>query len=221
MDVIRSTLDLKKQEPCMSEEFSSIDEQASYGIGRQVGEQLAQQPFEGMSSKAVIAGIADVLEGNPSQVSDADISNAIDDVNQRLRKQQNEAAATHAVEGERFLEANAQRDEVTVTDSGLQYEVIESGAGETPSASSKVRVHYHGTLVNGTVFDSSVSRGEPIEFDVGGVIPGWTEALQLMKAGDKWKLYIPHQLAYGANGAGGAIGPYQALIFEVELLAVV
>jgi len=205
----------------MSEEFSSIDEQASYGIGRQVGEQLAQQPFEGMSSKAVIAGIADVLEGKPSQVSDADISNAIDDVNQRLRKQQNEAAATHAVEGERFLEANAQRDEVTVTDSGLQYEVIESGAGETPSASSKVRVHYHGTLVNGTVFDSSVSRGEPIEFDVGGVIPGWTEALQLMKAGDKWKLYIPHQLAYGANGAGGAIGPYQALIFEVELLAVV
>jgi len=205
----------------MSEEFSSIDEQASYGIGRQVGEQLAQQPFEGMSSKAVIAGIADVLEGNPSQVSDADISNAIDDVNQRLRKQQNEAAATHAVEGERFLEANAQRDEVTVTNSGLQYEVIESGAGETPSASSKVRVHYHGTLVNGTVFDSSVSRGEPIEFDVSGVIPGWTEALQLMKAGDKWKLYIPHQLAYGANGAGGAIGPYQALIFEVELLAVV
>lgn len=205
----------------MSEEFSSIDEQASYGIGRQVGEQLAQQPFEGMSFKAVIAGIADVLEGNPSQVSDADISNAIDDVNQRLRKQQNEAAATHAVEGERFLEANAQRDEVTVTNSGLQYEVIESGAGETPSASSKVRVHYHGTLVNGTVFDSSVSRGEPIEFDVGGVIPGWTEALQLMKAGDKWKLYIPHQLAYGANGAGGAIGPYQALIFEVELLAVV
>jgi len=205
----------------MSEEFTSIDEQASYGIGRQVGEQLAQQPFEGMSSKAVIAGIADVLEGNPSQVSDADISNAIDDVNQRLRKQQNEAAATHAVEGERFLEANAQRDEVTVTNSGLQYEVIESGAGETPSASSKVRVHYHGTLVNGTVFDSSVSRGEPIEFDVGGVIPGWTEALQLMKAGDKWKLYIPHQLAYGANGAGGAIGPYQALIFEVELLAVV
>jgi FKBP-type peptidyl-prolyl cis-trans isomerase FklB len=221
MDVIRSILDLKKQELCMSEEFSSIDEQASYGIGRQVGEQLAQQPFEGMSSKAVIAGIADVLEGNPSQVSDADISNAIDDVNQRLRKQQNEAAATHAVEGERFLEANAQRDEVTVTNSGLQYEVIESGAGETPSASSKVRVHYHGTLVNGTVFDSSVSRGEPIEFDVGGVIPGWTEALQLMKAGDKWKLYIPHQLAYGANGAGGAIGPYQALIFEVELLAVV
>ncbi len=205
----------------MSEEFTSIDEQASYGIGRQVGEQLAQQPFEGMSPKAVIEGIADVLEGNPSQVSEADIKAAIDDLNQRLRKQQNEAAATQAAEGERFLEANAQRDEVNVTDSGLQYEVIESGDGETPASSSKVRVHYHGTLVNGTVFDSSVQRGEPIEFDVGGVIPGWTEALQLMKTGDKWKLYIPHELAYGANGAGGVIGPYQALIFEVELLAVV
>ena len=84
-----------------------------------------------------------------------------------------------------------------------------------------MRVHYHGTLIDGTVFDSSVNRGEPIEFDVGGVIPGWTEALQLMSAGDKWKLFIPHELAYGANGAGGAIGPYQALIFEVELLAVV
>ena len=204
-----------------SSEFITIDEQASYGIGRQVGEQLSQQPFEGMSPGAVVAGIRDVLEGNPSQVSEADIKVAIDDINQRMRKQQNAAAATHAAEGERFLEANAGRDEVTVTESGLQYEVLESGDGETPSASSKVRVHYHGTLVDGTVFDSSVSRGEPIEFDVGGVIAGWTEALQLMKTGDKWKLYIPHQLAYGANGAGGVIGPYQALVFEVELLAVV
>lgn len=205
----------------MSEEFSTIDEQASYGIGRQVGEQLAQQPFDGMSAKAVVAGISDVLEGNPSQVSETDIKTAIDDVNQRLQKKQNEAAATHAAEGERFLEANAGRDEVNVTESGLQYEVLESGDGDTPSATSKVRVHYHGTLVDGTVFDSSVSRGEPIEFDVGGVIPGWTEALQLMKTGDKWKLYIPHELAYGANGAGGVIGPYQALVFEVELLAVI
>ena len=205
----------------MSEDFTTIDEQASYGIGRQVGEQLAQQPFDGMSAKAVVAGISDVLEGNPSQVSEGDIKTAIDDVNQRLQKKQNEAAATHAAEGERFLEDNAGRDEVNVTESGLQYEVLASGDGDTPSATSKVRVHYHGTLVDGTVFDSSVTRGEPIEFDVGGVIPGWTEALQLMKAGDKWKLYIPHELAYGANGAGGVIGPYQALVFEVELLAVI
>lgn len=205
----------------MSEVFTTIDEQASYGIGKQIGEQLSQQPFEGMSPKAVIAGISDVLEGNPGQVSDADIKTAIDDVNQRLQKQESQAAGQHAAQGEQFLGENSARDEVTVTDSGLQYEVLESGDGESPSASSKVRVHYHGTLIDGTVFDSSVNRGEPVEFDVGGVIPGWTEALQLMSAGDKWKLFIPHELAYGANGAGGAIGPYQALIFEVELLAVV
>jgi FKBP-type peptidyl-prolyl cis-trans isomerase FklB len=205
----------------MSDEFNTIDEQASYGIGKQIGEQLSQQPFEGMSPKAVIAGISDVLEGNPGQVSDADIKTAIDDVNQRLQKQENQAVGQQAGEGEQFLGENSAREEVTVTDSGLQYEVLESGDGESPSASSKVRVHYHGTLIDGTVFDSSVNRGEPIEFDVGGVIPGWTEALKLMSMGDKWKLFIPHQLAYGANGAGGAIGPYQALIFEVELLAVV
>ena len=205
----------------MSEEFTSIDERASYGIGRQVGEQLARQPFDGMSTRAVIAGIADVLDGNPSQVSDKDIREAIDDLNQRLVKEQNKAAGKLAEEGEQFLEDNAGRDEVNITETGLQYEVLQSGDGETPTASSKVRVHYHGTLVDGTVFDSSVNRGEPIEFAVGGVIAGWTEALQMMKEGDKWKLFIPHQLAYGANGAGGVIGPYQTLVFEVELLAVV
>jgi len=135
-------------------------------------------------------------------------------------KKQNENAGKEAAAGEQFLADNADRDEVKVTDSGLQYEVLASGDGETPSASSTVKVHYHGTLIDGTVFDSSVNRGEPIEFPVNGVIAGWTEALQLMKTGDKWKLYIPHNLAYGAQGAGGVIGPYQALIFEVELLAV-
>jgi len=204
----------------MSEEFATIDEKASYGIGRQVGEQLASQPFDGMSPKAVIAGIADVLEGNPTRVSENEIKAAIDDLNKRLMKQQNQAAGMQAEEGEQFLKDNSDRDEITVTGSGLQYEVIESGDGESPTADSTVKVHYHGTLIDGTVFDSSVNRGEPIEFNVGGVIPGWTEALQLMKVGDKWKLYIPYQLAYGANGAGGVIGPYQALIFEVELLGI-
>jgi FKBP-type peptidyl-prolyl cis-trans isomerase FklB len=197
-----------------------MDEKASYGIGRQVGEQLARQPFDGMSTKALLAGIGDVLDGNPSQVREADLKSAIDDLNQRMIKKQNENAGKEASAGEQFLADNADRDEVKVTDSGLQYEVLASGDGETPSASSTVKVHYHGTLIDGTVFDSSVNRGEPIEFPVNGVIAGWTEALQLMKTGDKWKLYIPHNLAYGAQGAGGVIGPYQALIFEVELLAV-
>jgi FKBP-type peptidyl-prolyl cis-trans isomerase FklB len=205
----------------MSEEFTSIDEQASYGIGRQVGEQLARQPFDGMSTRAVIAGIADVLDGNPSQVSDADIKAAIDELNKRIMQQQSEDAGRLAAQGEQFLEDNAKREEVDITETGLQYEVLASGDGESPTESSTVRVHYHGTLVDGTVFDSSVDRGEPIEFPVNGVIAGWTEALLMMKPGDKWKLFIPHNLAYGANGAGGVIGPYQALVFEVELLAVV
>ncbi len=205
----------------MTDQFTSIDERASYGIGRQVGEQLARQPFDGMSTRAVLAGIEDVLNGNPTQVSNSDIKAAIDDLNKRIMQQQNENADRLAAQGEEFLKENARRDEVKITETGLQYEVLASGDGETPGESSKVRVHYHGTLVDGTVFDSSVDRGEPIEFSVNGVIAGWTEALQMMKTGDKWKLFIPHNLAYGANGAGGVIGPYQALVFEVELLAVV
>ena len=219
--MLESPFNVKKNGKIMSEEFTTVDERASYGIGRQVGEQLASQPFAGISTKAVIAGIADVLDGNPSQVSDEDIKSAIDELNKKLVKEEKKAAGRFAAEGEQFLKDNAARDEVSITESGLQYEVMESGDGETPAASAKVRVHYHGTLIDGTVFDSSVERGEPIEFDVGGVIAGWSEALQMMSAGDKWKLFIPHQLAYGANGAGGTIGPYQALIFEVELLAVV
>jgi FKBP-type peptidyl-prolyl cis-trans isomerase FklB len=219
--MLESTLNLKNRDNSMTDQFTSIDERASYGIGRQVGEQLARQPFDGMSTRAVLAGIEDVLNGNPTQVSDADIKAAIDDLNKRIMQQQNENADRLAAQGEEFLKENVRRDEVKITETGLQYEVLASGDGETPGESSKVKVHYHGTLVDGTVFDSSVDRGEPIEFSVNGVIAGWTEALQMMKTGDKWKLFIPHNLAYGAKGAGGVIGPYQALVFEVELLAVV
>ena len=129
-------------------------------------------------------------------------------------------AEKYAKEGEDFLAENAKRADVTETDSGLQYEVIEAGSGDKPSASSTVRTHYRGTLINGEEFDSSYSRGEPTEFPVNGVIAGWTEALQLMPVGAKWKLFIPYQLAYGERGAGGAIGPYQALVFEIELIAI-
>jgi FKBP-type peptidyl-prolyl cis-trans isomerase FklB len=136
---------------------------------------------------------------------------------QRMQKlQANELAAA----GERFLEQNAKRPEVVTTESGLQYEVLQEGTGRRPTRDDTVRVHYHGTLVDGTVFDSSVERGESIEFGVSGVISGWTEALQLMQEGARYKLFIPQQLAYGASGAGGAIAPYSTLVFEVELLAV-
>jgi FKBP-type peptidyl-prolyl cis-trans isomerase len=123
--------------------------------------------------------------------------------------------------GNAFLEENKSREGVNTTASGLQYEVISEGDGPKPSADDRVRVHYHGTLIDGTVFDSSVERGEPAVFGVGQVIPGWTEALQLMPVGSKWKIYVPSNLAYGERGAGADIGPNTTLIFEVELLEIV
>jgi len=122
--------------------------------------------------------------------------------------------------GNAFLEANKARKGVTTTESGLQYEILTEGTGAKPTAENQVRVHYHGTLIDGTVFDSSVDRGEPATFGVGQVIPGWTEALQLMPVGSKWKVYLPSNIAYGERGAGGEIGPNAALIFEVELLEI-
>ena len=204
----------------MSDKFTTIDEQASYAVGRQMGGQLAAQPFDGMEINAVLEGIRDSLEGNESQVSEDKLKAAITDLNERMMRKQEEQAGAQSAQGDAFLAENAERAEVQITESGLQYEVLSEGDGDKPAASSTVKVHYHGTLIDGTVFDSSVDRGESIEFPVNGVIAGWTEALQLMNTGAKWKLYIPHNLAYGANGAGGMIGPYAALIFEVELLEV-
>ncbi len=200
--------------------FSGNEALASYGIGRQMGEQLAGQPFSGLNAEALIEGLSDVLGGRPSQFTDAEIRGALDEINRMIQRQQKQQASAMALVGESFLKQNATKENITVTASGLQYEVLQKGTGAVPKANSKVRVHYHGTLVDGTVFDSSMQRGEPLEFPVNGVIKGWTEALQLMPEGSRWKLYIPHELAYGANGAGGAIGPYSALIFEVELLKV-
>ena len=201
-------------------EYKTIEERVSYGIGRQMGDQLASNPIEGMSIDAILAGLADSLNGAESAVAHADLQEAFQEMHKRLQEKEAEQAKVLSAEGEKFLAENAKRDEVTVTESGLQYEVLVAGEeGDKPAASSTVKVHYHGTLLNGNVFDSSVERGEPIEFPVNGVIAGWTEALQLMTVGTKLKLFIPHNLAYGAQGAGGAIGPYSTLVFEVELLS--
>jgi FKBP-type peptidyl-prolyl cis-trans isomerase FklB len=205
----------------MSDTYSSIEQQASYGVGRQMGDQLASNPFEGVDADAVAAGLLDALNGKESVVSKADLTTAFQEISQRMQAQEAEKAKEMTGEGDAFLAENAKRDEVTVTASGLQYEVMVAGDGEKPSASSTVRTHYHGTLINGTVFDSSVDRGEPAEFPVNGVIAGWTEALQMMPVGSKWKLSLPYNLAYGEQGAGGAIGPYATLVFEVELLDIV
>ena len=205
----------------MSELELNTDElKASYGIGLQMGQQLASV-FEGVSLPAALAGVEDAFSGKGPRIDGNEINAAFQVIQQRVQAAQAEQAKTMAAEGEAFLAENAKRDEVTVMESGLQYEVIEEGSGNIPSKESVVRTHYRGTLINGQQFDSSYDRGEPTEFPVGGVIAGWTEALQNMKVGSKWKLYIPYHLAYGEQGAGGAIGPYQALVFDIELLDIV
>ncbi|WP_019529503.1 FKBP-type peptidyl-prolyl cis-trans isomerase [Dasania marina] len=205
----------------MSDTYTSVEQRASYGIGRQMGDQLAANPFDGVDADAVAAGLIDALAGKASVVSQDDLSAAFQEITQRMQAKEAEKAKEFTVEGDAFLAENAKRDGVTVTESGLQYEVLVAGEGDKPTASSTVRTHYHGTLIDGTVFDSSVDRGEPAEFPVNGVIAGWTEALQLMPVGSKWKLSVPYSLAYGERGAGGAIGPYTTLVFEVELLDIV
>ncbi len=192
---------------------------AAYGIGIQLGQRL--RAIHGAAPRdAALAGFGDGFDGVAPRVEVDLINAALAELEQQREAQQQADQAQYAQAGEDFLAKNSERAEVQVTDSGLQYEVIEPGSGDRPNASSTVRTHYRGTLIDGTEFDSSYSRGEPTEFPVGGVIAGWTEALQMMPVGAKWKLYIPHQLAYGPQGAGGAIGPYQALVFEIELLAI-
>ena len=203
-----------------NQQYKTIEEKASYGIGMQMGQQISGA-FEGISVEAALAGINDVIAGTDPKVSGDEINAAFQVIQQKMKEKEALSAGKHTAEGEAFLAENLKRAEVKVTESGLQYEVLTASDGEKPSASSTVRTHYRGTLIDGTEFDSSYSRNEPTEFPVNGVIAGWTEALQLMTTGPKWKLFIPYQLAYGERGAGGAIGPYQALVFEIELLAIV
>jgi len=204
-----------------SKSFDTPESRVSYGIGLQVGRQLSSNTFEGMSFDAVAQGVVDALEGKNPAVADADLQSAFAEIRQRMEAAQAEQSKKLAADGEAFLKANASKEGITVTESGLQYEVITEGSGEKPITTSTVRTHYHGTLIDGTVFDSSVDRGQPAEFPVNGVIAGWTEALQMMTVGSKWRLYVPHNLAYGARGAGSAIAPYSALIFDVELLDII
>ncbi|MBD1551081.1 FKBP-type peptidyl-prolyl cis-trans isomerase [Pseudomonas typographi] len=204
----------------MSELNLSTDEaRVSYGIGRQLGDQIRDNPPPGVRLEAILAGLADAFGGQPSRVG-AEELNASFRVIRELMQAEAQAKAEAAGEaGRAFLTGNGQRDGVTTLASGLQFEVLSTGEGAKPSRDDTVRTHYHGTLVDGTVFDSSYDRGQPAEFPVGGVIAGWTEALQLMNTGSKWRLYVPSELAYGAQGVG-SIPPHSALIFDVELLEV-
>ncbi len=198
--------------------LTTLEQHASYGIGLHMGQQLADNPFDGLDIAAVAAGLAAAFYGDEPEVSEDQIRAAFQVISGRMQEAEAAKAQLAAAAGEAFLAENAKKAGITVTASGLQYEVLNTGSGAKPSRSDKVRTHYHGTLIDGTVFDSSYNRGQPAEFPVSGVIAGWTEALQLMPVGAKYRLYIPHNLAYGERGAGGAIKPYSALIFDVELL---
>ena len=187
----------------------------SYSLGVLVAQNLKQQGFEGVDAEVVAKGISDVLNNSKLAIDEAQANMVI---KHYLQEQKAAKYKDNLEAGKQFLAKNAKKDGVTTLPSGLQYSIIKQGEGPVPTRSDKVKTHYHGTLIDGTVFDSSVERGEPISFPVTGVIAGWTEALQLMPVGSKWKLYIPYDLAYGERGAGPTIGPYTTLIFEVELL---
>ncbi len=188
----------------------------SYSLGVNIGEGMKQQGFAIEDFESFTDGLRDVYNKN-IKVQPEEMNKILNDEYMRVQSEVVEAKQKESVE---FLAENAKRDEVKITESGLQYEVITAGTGEIPTADKTVTVHYHGTLPSGKVFDSSVDRGQPASFPVTGVIQGWVEALQLMNVGSKYRLFIPSDLAYGPQGAGGDIGPNQALVFEVELISI-
>lgn len=197
----------------------------SYALGMSMGHNFKGTGIKTLNSADFAAGVASVYDGVKPEMTFDEAKRIVNEYFAKLEAEmQAEAAKQGEVNrknGEAFLTENAKREGIKVTESGLQYEVLESGKGDSPKASDNVEVHYTGKLIDGTVFDSSVERGVPASFGVTQVIPGWVEALQLMHEGDKWRLYIPSDLAYGPNGAGGVIGPNMTLIFDVELLRVI
>jgi FKBP-type peptidyl-prolyl cis-trans isomerase FklB len=192
-------------------------EKVSYSLGVNMASSVKKQGMETIDAKAVAKAFADVFEGNELDISEEESMTTLQDF---FGKMQAEKSAKANEAGAAYLTENGAKEGVITTESGLQYEVIVSGEGVKPTTADQVTVHYHGMLTDGTVFDSSVDRGEPATFGVTQVIKGWTEALQLMSVGDKWKLTIPSGLAYGDQGAGGMIGPGATLVFEVELLGI-
>jgi FKBP-type peptidyl-prolyl cis-trans isomerase FklB len=204
-------------------DLNTLEGRAGYSIGVNIGLNLANQGIQDdLDINAVLEGIRDSLLGEEIQLSNDELTQAIEEFTAILQARAEQEISQQSQAGAEFLAQNTLEPGVITTASGLQYLVMEEAdaSGSMPAASDTVNVHYHGTLIDGTVFDSSVDRGEPISFPLNNVIPGWTEGVQLMKVGDKFRFFIPPELAYGANGAGGAIGPNATLIFEVELLGI-
>ena len=207
----------KTEKPKESTNLLTELDSVSYSLGVNIGENIKKQ-FEDINLDNFEAGVKDVLtKDTEAKISDNQAQAIISSYFSKKQQKQSESVIE---EGVNFLLENAKREGVTTLESGLQYEILNEGTGPKPSLEDNVTTHYHGTLINGTVFDSSVDRGEPASFPVGGVIKGWTEALQLMSVGSTWKLYVPYDLAYGERGAGPQIGPYSTLVFEVELISI-
>lgn len=205
-------------EPNTTANLDTDEQKVSYGFGLQFGQQLIQNQFEGLDLDAVILGLQDVFLRKGSSIDQDTLNTAYETVGQKRKQAAEQQAKQMAELGHRFLEENAKREGVETTDSGLQYEILESGNGPLPDEKSTVKTHYHGTFIDGQVFDSSVERNQPAEFGVTQVIKGWTEALQLMPVGSKWRLVIPSELAYGSAGSPPTIPPNSVLVFELHLM---
>lgn len=193
-------------------------DEVSYALGLSIGQNFKASGIKAITSEDFIAGLQDALAEREPQLTN---ERAREVINQLFTRLQQEEAELNAAAGKEYQEIMRHKSGVVTLPSGLQYEIIKEGKGAKPKATDKARVHYHGTLINGVVFDSSVERGEPAEFPLNAVIPGWTEILQLMPVGSKWRVVIPSELAYGSRGAGDVIRPNMTLIFEIELLDIV
>jgi len=190
----------------------------SYSLGMNIASNLKSSGVDTIDFEEFNTGLKAVFKGNQTKIGTEEANQLLQEFFTALQQEQH---GSNIEEGKAFLTENSKKENITELESGLQYEILKEGTGEKPKATDQVKCHYHGTLIDGTVFDSSVERGEPAVFPVNGVIPGWVEALQLMPTGSKWKLFIPSEMAYGEKGAGQAIAPHSTLIFDVELLEIV
>lgn len=196
------------------------EQKVSYGFGLQFGQQLIKNNFEGLDIHAVFTAMHHMVNANGSAISEVELNAAYEQVEANEKAKAKAVAEQSTADGQQYLLDNAKKDGVQTTASGIQYHILQAGIGSVPQASNTVRTHYHGTFVDGTVFDSSVDRGEPAEFGVREVIPGWTEILQMMPVGSKWQIVVPSHLAYGPNGAAPVVPPNATLCFDIELLAI-
>ena len=218
---MRATAMTNKNDDLNKVTLNTPEQKVSYGFGWQFGRQLHKNNFQDLDINVVMAAIKQCYEGEASQLSDKELDFAYDAV--KIKKQEAGKQQAENLESlnKQYLEQNAKREGVVVTDSGLQYEIIEQGNGAKPSANSVVRTHYHGSFINGQVFDSSVTRNEPAEFTLEQVIPGWTEALLMMTVGSKWRITVPSNIAYGDAGSPPVIPGGSTLVFEISLLDIV